>query len=572
MQSLSRTLAFLALLPVVGCAPQPNDPPAQVLEVTQIPEQWWHDSIVYQIWPRSFRDADGDGNGDFAGITERLDYLTDLGVDVIWFTPIFEAPSYHGYDFVSFTELEADYGTMADFEALLAAAHQRGIRIVLDLVINHISDRHPWFIQSAAEHPDFHDFFLWADQPPADWGRAWESTPNPEAVWHWHPERQQFYYGAFGPSQPDVNLRNPAVVKAMFDMARFWLDKGVDGFRLDAVRYAVETTTPGAVAQADTPETIQFWADFTQFVKSVNPDAMLVAEAWADMPTVGRYYDNAKGLDSAFDFDFGYVVIELLADGQRTADFGSVAAQAAPIDTPRDALWQNLLNRQAHAPLAFYAPFLTNHDQIRILHALGQDRAKARVAANLLLTSPGTVYIYYGEEIGMSQVHTGNDTYKRALMQWDPSPSAGFSSSTNPWLNDPRWSADVPALQPWWNAFWDSVRTQPNASVAQQVKDPTSLLNHYKALIAIRRKLPALALPTKIEFFPVDHPDAWVLRYHHPHGNAIVLINLNPAQPTTFTTPQSIQGHHNDLTRNAPLHLSNSTTLPPAGITILSSH
>jgi alpha-amylase len=544
-----------------------DGPTPLVLQIEPQTERWWHDSIFYEIWPRSFKDSDGDGHGDFRGMTEKLDYLADLGIDGIWLTPIFEAPSYHGYDFVDFFAVEEDYGTMEDFEEFLAAAQARGMKVILDLVINHISDKHAWFLRSAAGDPAYADFFLWETERPADWGRAWEETPNPEAVWHWNDTRQAYYYGAFGPSQPDINLENPTVREEINKLATFWLEKGVDGFRLDAVRYALEESVDGQLMQADSPGTIAYWTAFTKHVASVNPEAKLIAEAWADMPRVALYNDDGKGLHSAFDFDFGYVVTGLLNDVERSADFGTVAAGAPPT-TGREALWQNLLDRQAHAPMAYYAPFLTNHDQVRVMHALGGDFNKARIAASLLFASPGCLYLYYGEEIGLSQYTTGDDTYKRAPMPWDNSATGGFNTTGTFWIDDPRWVPWMDDFRPWWSSWWEQLRTNParanTLSVAAQQANEDSLWHHYRRLIAARRALPALSTPTELRLYPVAAEQVYLLEALREEERALVIVNLDPDRPAEFTIPRALRGNYKLQPENLSFTLDSTLTLKPA--------
>src|SRR5690606_35544618 len=346
------------------------------LKINEDANEWWHDAIIYEIWPRSFYDADGDGSGDFNGMTSKLDYLQDLGVDGIWLTPVFEAPSYHGYDFQDFYSVESDYGTMAEFENFIAQAHKRDIKVILDLVLNHISDKHDWFIKSANKEKGYEDYFIWRDERPASgWGQPWSSESNPAAVWHWNETRKAYYYGAFGSSQPDLNLTKQVVSVGLNNLATCWLEKGVDGFRLDAVRYAVEEG--GYPLQADTQGTIDYWTLFTKHVKSVKPDALLVAEAWADMKTIGRYRDNGEGLDSAFDFDFGTMVIDILnPQVKRSADFGTLGDNT--MQQNRENLWANLQARKAAAPISYFSPFLTNHDQNRIMLSLDNDMSKAK--------------------------------------------------------------------------------------------------------------------------------------------------------------------------------------------------
>ena len=501
-------------------------------------KRWWNSATVYEIWPRSFKDSDGDGNGDFNGMTSKLDDLKAFGIDAIWLTPVFEAPSYHGYDFQDFYAVERDYGTMAEFERFVAESHKRDIKIILDLVLNHISDQHDWFLKSARREPGYEDYFVWRDERPAGWGQAWSDQPNPEAVWHWNDTRKAYYYGAFGGSQPDVNLRNPKVVAELDALAAFWLKKGVDGFRLDAVRYAIED---GPLSQqADTQATIDYWTGFTQRVKAINPDALLVGEAWAALETSGRYRDGGKGLDAAFDFDFGNIVIDILnPNAMRRADFGTLSD--ADLGKKRDSLWANLQQRAAAAPMGYFSPFLTNHDQNRIMHTLEGDAGKARIAASLLLTSPGTAYLYYGEEIGMSQHSTGEDRYRRAPMQWNDDANAGFNASGRNWIDLPAPRGYRGDQGAWWAEYWKQQRGQ-DRSVAAQQADSASLYNHYKRLLAVRRQNPNLQQPQELRYYPVADANVWVLQALGDGRTTWVVINLDPTKPVTFDLPEALRG------------------------------
>lgn len=521
--------------------------------------RWWHGATVYEIWPRSFQDSDGDGNGDFNGMTAKLDDLKTLGVDAIWLTPVFEAPSYHGYDFQDFFAVERDYGTMADFERFIAEAHKRDMKVILDLVLNHVSDQHPWFLASAKKVKGYEDAFIWRTTRPDGWGQAWSNQPNPEAVWHWNEQRRAYYYGAFGNSQPDLNLRNPAVVNELDAVAAFWLKKGVDGFRLDAVRYAIED---GPLAQqADTPATIDYWTAFAKKVKAINPDALLVGEAWASLETGGRYRNGGRGLDSVFDFDFGNIVIAILnPDSERRADFGTVSD--TDVSRKRDSLWANLKQRADAAPMGYFAPFLTNHDQNRIMHTLGGDTAKAKLAAGLLLTSPGTAYLYYGEEIGMSQYKTGEDRYRRAPMQWTEDKGAGFNATGKTWIDLPAPRGYRGDQGAWWAKYWKQQRSQGHSVAAQQA-DPSSLYRHYQRLLAVRNANPELKQPTELRYYPVSAPDVWVLHASSPAGDAWVVINLDPAKPVAFPVPTELQGTRTDQISGEPKTLGQNFDLQP---------
>lgn len=496
------TLSALALsLLLAGCqpdssAPAPETGQAATPASTQTASPWWQDSVFYQIWPRSFYDTNGDGHGDFNGMTAKLPYLQDLGVTALWLTPMFEAPSYHGYDFTEFYQVESDYGTMAEFEAFIQAADAKGMKVILDLVINHISSEHDWFKRSAKGEAPYKDYFIWRDTMPeagSGWGHAWSDNDQPDAVWHYNATRNAYYYAAFGASQPDVNLRHPDVVAEMEKMAKFWLDKGVAGFRLDAVRFAMEG---GPLEQADTDETIAYWQSFNQYVKSVNPEAYLVGEAWVDIPVAARYYGDGSGLDQGFDFEVGYKILSLLKpDASGEAQFGTMQSNAQKTaDATPDAriLWDNVQQRvHSVAPLQFFAPFLTNHDQERIAYQLQQHDAKAKQAAAMLFSSPGTPYIYYGEEIGLTQDRSGHDVFKRAPMLWDNSAQAGFSQNATSWVEQLELFGD--GFPNWYPDFLAGQLQAENRSVAAQQAQPDSIWQLYKLLIAQKKQRPELS-------------------------------------------------------------------------------
>lgn len=493
------TLSAIALsLLLAGCKPTPTssvepNTPQVVTSAAQAATTapWWQDAVFYQIWPRSFYDTDADGHGDFNGMTAKLPYLQELGVNALWLTPMFEAPSYHGYDFTEFYQVESDYGSMAEFEAFIKAADAKGMKVILDLVINHISSEHDWFKRSAAGEAPYKDYFVWRDDMPAagsGWGHAWSDNDKPDAVWHYNDTRKAWYYAAFGASQPDLNLRHPDVIAEMKKMAKFWLDKGVAGFRLDAVRFAMEG---GPDAQADTDETIAYWQDFNQFVKSVDPQAYLVGEAWVDIPVAARYYGAGKGLDQGFDFEVGYKILGLLqpnAGGE--AQFGTMhSAQQQVADA--SVLQRNVQQRIAsEAPLHFFAPFLTNHDQERIAYQLKQRDAKAKQAAAMLFSSPGTPYIYYGEEIGLTQDRSGHDVFKRAPMLWDNSKQAGFTQADNSWVEQMELFGD--GFPNWWPDFLARQMHAEDRSVAAQQTQPDSIWQLYKLLITQKKQRPEL--------------------------------------------------------------------------------
>ncbi|MFU2508509.1 alpha-amylase family glycosyl hydrolase [Pseudoalteromonas sp. ASV78] len=533
------TLSALALaLMLTGCqsAPTTNTQNTNTAATAQISAEqhatpWWQSAIFYQIWPRSFYDSDGDGHGDFNGMTKKLPYLQELGVNALWLTPMFEAPSYHGYDFTEFYQVESDYGSMAEFEAFIKAADDKGMKVILDLVINHISSEHPWFKRSANGERPYSDYFVWRDDLPkagSGWGHAWSDNDKPDAVWHWSETRQQYYYGAFGASQPDLNLRHPDVIAEMEKMAKFWLDKGVAGFRLDAVRFAMES---GGNAQADTDETIAYWQHFNQYVKSVDPDAYLVGEAWADIPIAARYYGDGKGLDQGFDFEVGYKILGLLKpDASGEAQFGTMQSNQQKNAVDANVLKQNLQQRiDSSAPLDFFAPFLTNHDQERVAYQLTEHDDKAKLAAAMLFSSPGTPYIYYGEEIGLTQGGTGHDVYKRAPMQWDNSNQAGFTKAKTSWVEQSELFGDDFAS--WWPAFLAEQLAAADRSVAAQQAQPDSIWQLYKLLIAQKKQRPELGI--KGSYTLTQHYNGLVEITRELNGSKSVFVLNLTANPQT---------------------------------------
>jgi glycosidase len=533
MKVFTLSTLFLAMM-LTGCQPAATDnsiasqPVASTSIQNDVAAPWWDDAIFYQIWPRSFYDTNGDGHGDFNGMTAKLPYLQELGVNALWLTPMFEAPSYHGYDFTEFYQVESDYGSMAEFEAFVQAADAKGMKVILDLVINHISSEHQWFVRSAAGEAPYNDYFIWRDEMPeagSGWGHAWSDNDNPEAVWHWNDTRQQYYYAAFGASQPDVNLRHPDVIAEMEKMAKFWLDKGVAGFRLDAVRFAMEG---GPDAQADTAETIAYWQSFNQFVKSVNPEAYLVGEAWVDIPVAARYYGDGKGLDQGFDFEVGYKILGLLQQNTAgEAQFGTMQSnqqsnqqQVADVS----ALSQNVQQRvDAVAPLRFFAPFLTNHDQERVAFQLQQHDGKAKLAAAMLFSSPGTPYIYYGEEIGLTQDRSGHDVFKRAPMLWDNSKQAGFTQSDNSWVEQLELFGE--GFPNWWPDFLAQQLSAADRSVAAQQAQPDSIWQLYKFLIAQKKQRPELSSTGSYQVIQLDNGIVQITRELNS-SQSVFVMNL----------------------------------------------
>jgi alpha-amylase len=410
---------------------------------------------VYEIFVRSFADSNGDGIGDLKGLTAKLDVLNDgdpqsttsLGIEAIWLMPLHPSPSYHGYDVTDYLAINPQYGTMADFDEFLAAAKQRGIAVLLDMVVNHTSTQHPWFVSaSSGAAAERRDFYMWRDTQPI-WSRPWDAA-NP-----WYARGDAYYYGLFCGCMPDLNLGNPAVEAELFAAMTFWLDRGVDGFRLDAVRYLFESSS-GALA--DQPENHAFLKRMRAHVDQARPGSLLVAEAWGPLAIQARYWGQGDQVHLAFSFDLAEALKEAARTGNAATLINHLARSEATF---------------ADKDRAFEAPFLSNHDQPRVLRELGGDAGAARVAAAALFAMPGTPFIYYGEELGMRGGAAANDEHKRTPFRWTAeAPGHGFSDAT-PWFR-----GDEAA----------------GVDVATQQADPTSLWHHYRKLIGLRRAQRAL--------------------------------------------------------------------------------
>jgi glycosidase len=441
-------------------------------------------TVFYEIFLRSFQDSNGDGVGDLRGATERLDYLQDLGVGGVWLMPLHPSPSYHGYDVTNYKSVNPDYGTLADFKVFLDAAHARDIDVILDLVVNHTSSQHPWFVAAKRGEARSREFYSFRNEDP-----GWQGLGGRA----WHPSDDDFYLGLFWSEMPDLNLRNPAVLHEMQGVARYWLDMGVDGFRVDAIQHILESDT-GVIA--NTPENIAWVGNFERFIKSVKPDAYLVGETWTDTGTIVRYHERAQ-----LDLSFNYPLFTALTASVQDRDPSGLAyvleedARLYPAD-------------------ALSATFISNHDQIRPGTALGflrRDEARLKLASGLLLTLPGTPFIYYGEELGLPNGPGDADEEKRTPMPWDYTAN-GFTTGT-----------------PWYAPSSD----EPELTVAAQEADPDSVLNWYKTLISLRKARPALARGT-LTLEPQENPA--LLAFVREAGGERLLVLANFDDETQVDT------------------------------------
>jgi alpha-glucosidase len=503
---------------------------------------WWQSGIIYQIYPRSFADGNGDGVGDLRGIIGKLDYLRWLGIDALWISPIYPSPMVDfGYDVSDYEAVHPMFGTLEEFDLLLESAHKLDLKVLLDLVPNHTSDRHPWFEESRSSRTNpKRDWYIWKDPAP-DGGppNNWLSTFGGSA-WEFDPATGQYYYHAYLKQQPDLNWRHPSVQEAMHGVMRFWLDRGVDGFRVDVIWHLIKDDQfranppnpqyrPGewayrellATYTTDRPEVHQIIAGMRAVVDQY-PDRLLIGEIYLPVERLVTYYGS--GGDGCH-LPFNFQLIELPWNAQSIAAAVEAYERALP-------------------PFGWPNWVLGNHDNPRIAARIG--RAQARVAAMMLLTLRGTPTLYYGDEIGMSDVPIPRDRVQdpfeknvpgmglgrdpeRTPMQWDSSPFAGFikSGSAEPWLP---LAADYETV-----------------NVAAQREDPNSFLTLYRKLLDLRRAEPALNVGA---YEPIAAPDdiGELLAYTRREGNRhfAVVLNLSD-RPESFrppkTSPIHITGH-----------------------------
>lgn len=480
---------------------------------------WWQTGVIYQIYRRSFQDTNADGIGDLKGIERRLDYLASLGVDAIWISPIYPSPmADFGYDVADYCDVDVHFGVLADFDSLLAQAHARGLKIVLDFVPNHTSDRHPWFVESRASRDNpKRDWYIWRD-PALDGGppNNWISDFGGSA-WEWDQSTSQYYYHAFLKEQADLNWRNPAVQAAMYDVMRFWFDRGVDGLRIDVMWHLVKAADfpdnpPNPTYQSamgnmhrvlqlhstDQPEVHEIAADMRAIADSYGAgrgERVLIGEIYLPVDRLLHYYGRER---AEVHLPFNFQLIDAPWEASSLATLiGNYEAALPP------GAWPNWV--------------LGNHDRSRVAAKRGQ--AQARIAAMLLLTLRGTPILYYGDELGLSDVAIpsaqvqdprglrepglalGRDPV-RTPMPWDGSENAGFTTG-KPWLP--------------LNVDW------PIRNVARMAQEPHSILALYRRLLDARHAHPALAIGD----FTLLDTEGDVVAYERRHGAERLIVALN---------------------------------------------
>ena len=456
-------------------------------------KKWWQSAVIYQVYPRSFQDSNGDGIGDLPGLIERLDYLQELGIDAIWLSPVCKSPQAdNGYDISDYRDIDPMFGTLADMDRLIAEGKKRGIGIILDLVLNHTSDEHPWFLAAKKSRDDpYHDYYVWRDgeegTPPNDLRSAFSGS-----AWEWVPEVQQYYLHQFAVRQPDLNWDNPKVREALYDMIRWWMDRGVAGFRLDAVDLIAKV--PDEKILANGPRLQEYFRELSRETFS-RGDLVTVGETWNATVDLAKGYSNPDGSEFSMVFQFSHTLTDQVEGGSKW--------DLAPLDFHKFksilAHWQTGLHG-----CGWNSIFWDNHDMPRVVSRWGNDKEyrveSAKMLATVLHGMQGTPYIYQGDELGMTNVAYPLEDYRdiellnaydeltaagrpeedvlhalqtrgrdnaRTPMQWDDGSNAGFTEG-----------------EPW-------IRVNPNyvdINVKAALADPDSVFYCYKKLIALRKE------------------------------------------------------------------------------------
>lgn len=521
---------------------------------------WWKEAVVYQIYPRSFMDGNGDGIGDIKGITSKLDYLKLLGIDVIWLSPVYKSPNDdNGYDISNYQDIMDEFGTMEDFDEMLSEAHKRGIRIVMDLVVNHTSDEHAWFVESrkSRENP-YRDYYIWREpkadgSAPNNWGSCFGGP-----AWEYDKTTDMYYLHLFSKKQPDLNWENPAVRREVFDMMTWWCEKGIDGFRMDVINLISKTKElPDGELNglygdffpysANGPRVHEFLQEMNREVLS-KYDIMTVGETPGVTMELAKQYagEDTHELNMVFHFE--------LVDSN--GKYGKWSDEKKPLSEIREILsrWQDGLYDKAWNSL-----FWDNHDQPRAVSRFGDDRPAYReISAKMLATClhmlQGTPYVYQGEELGMTNypfksldefrdievlqsykdwVESGlvshedfwpcllekNRDNARTPVQWDDTENGGFTTG-RPWI----------AVNP----------NYKEINAKSQVEDPNSVFHYYRKLIALRKELPIMVYG-KYDLLMPDDPELYVYTRTLDEEKLLVICSFTEKE-RTFSVPEEFAG------------------------------
>ncbi len=546
---MHKTLPTLLLALLISCTPEQT---TTVEETTDLDRAWWKEQVLYQIYPQSFQDTDGDGFGDFPGVIERLDYLESLGIGMVWMNPFFESPLVdNGYDVADYTAILPRYGTMADFEEMLSGMQERDIKFVLDVVVNHSSDQHRWFQEaSKSRDSEYFDYYHWW---PAEKGEPpyRHSLFDPQGGWDYVEAVDAYYLHTFAEAQPDLNWENPELRQEVYDIMAFWAEKGVDGFRLDAFQFASKDTTYPAFPEGHEKNFIKWYGmrpQLHEYLQEMYDEVMEPYGVFAVAEGAGSTFQDAHDLVDAdreelqTAYHFEYVDMSRTPEGYELADFKEVFTR-----------WDS-----AFAEEGWLAIFLSNHDNARLVNRFGDPSPEFRTVSTqmlntFLLTMRGTPYTYYGDELGMTNINMPDieeyvdisaigsyqsarkagadmDSFMNVLnynsrenartpMQWNDSEHAGFTTGT-PWkkVNE----------------------NYPEINVAAQEEDPNSVLNHFRKLTDLRNGNLTLIYGDYKLLLP-DHEQIYAYTRTLGGDRMLVLLNFSD-QMAEATLPDTLTG------------------------------
>ncbi|MGG4168876.1 alpha-glucosidase [Rossellomorea vietnamensis] len=550
-------------------------------------KQWWKESVVYQIYPRSFMDSNGDGVGDIKGIISKLDYLKELGIDVIWLSPVYESPNDdNGYDISDYKKIMDEFGTMADWEEMLGEIHKRGMKLVMDLVVNHSSDEHGWFVESrkSKDNP-YRDYYIWRDGKDGKEPNNWESVFSGSA-WEFDEATEEYFLHLFSKKQPDLNWENPKLRQEIYEMMKFWLDKGIDGFRMDVINFISKVPTlpdapnPEGKTYASGHEYFMNGPRIHEFLQEMNQEvlshyeAMTVGEMPGVTPEEAVLYTGEDRNEVNMVFQFEHMDVDSGPGGKwDVIPFDLVKLKSILTK------WQTELHGKGWNSL-----YWNNHDQPRIVSRLGDDgeyRAKsAKMLATLLHMMQGTPYIYQGEELGMTNVRFSSiDDYKdietlnmyrekmalgihpeeimksiyvkgrdnaRTPMQWDSTEHAGFTEG-----------------EPW-------IASNPNykeINAKKALNDPESIFYYYQKLIAIRKEHDIILYGT-FELHYADHPSVYAYTRTYGNQKLLVLCNVSGEEQVIDNIASFDINQAEVLITNEGLHEKDAFTLNPWEATV----
>jgi glycosidase len=508
MKRISPALAIAVFLSlVVSCTPEPVN--------------HWPNGVNYEVFVLSFADGNGDGKGDFKGLTSKLDYFSELGIGGLWLMPIMNSPTYHKYDVTDYKSINPDYGTIEDFKKFVDEAHKRNIRVLVDLILNHTGSDHPWF-QSAIKDKNskYRNYYVWAKKDSIRSQIAKKQVSfDSDNITQWHPVNgdtlAEHYYGFFWGGMPDLNFDNPDVKAEFVDIGKFWLSEmKVDGFRLDAAKHIFPTDRA--------KDNHEFWVWFRGEMQKIKPDVYLVGEVWSKAEDVAPYL---KGLPALFNFDLGYAITSAVQQGKDTT--GLIKEYKKIIDF-YNASTSNFID----------ATFLKNHDQNRILSELGDDEQKARIAASILMTLPGTPYVYYGEEIGMKGLKP--DEYIREPFIWDTDHKDPAQTS---W-EEPRFSTEKTVVP-----------------YAVQKADKKSMYNFYHDWIEYRNDSEALTYGN-IDLAPMQMNEVVMFYRTKDDEKLLVLHNISDVEVTVPIDLDEL--YRLDYTTNPAVEVRETEIVMPA--------